>query len=65
MASKTGIKVKLIGQDGNAFAILGTVVREMRRKKVDEAIINEYKQEARSGDYNHLLAVTMDYVEVV
>lgn len=65
MKSKTGIKVRLIGRDGNAYAILGTVVKEMRRKKVKEDIIEQYKKEAMSGDYDNLLRVTMEYVEVM
>ena len=63
MASKTGVRVKLIGIDGNAFMILGQVTREMRRAKVSPEIIEEYKKEATSGDYNHLLAVTLKYVD--
>lgn len=61
---KTDLTVKLVGRDGNAFAIMGAVRREMQRAKVDPEIIAAYMQEAMSGDYNHLLSVTMDYVEV-
>lgn len=61
----TGLKVKLVGNDGNAFSILGMVQREMRKARVDQDIINQYMSEAMSGDYNHLLATTMKYVEVL
>ena len=64
VATKTNVTVKLIGEDGNAFAIMGRVIREMKRAGVDAAIVEQYKTEATSGDYDHLLAVTMDYVEV-
>ena len=64
MSKQTGVKVKLVGKDGNAFAIVGTVARAMSHAKVDPAIIEAYKQEAFDGDYNHLLATTMEYVEV-
>jgi hypothetical protein len=60
----TGIKVKLVGEDGNAFAILGKVTKEMRRAKVSQEVIDAYMKEAMSGDYDHLLQTTMKYVEV-
>ena len=56
--------VKLIGTDGNAFAILGRVKREMRRAGADPDYIDQYLKEAMAGDYNHLLATTMEYVNV-
>jgi hypothetical protein len=62
--SKTGITVKLIGEDGNAYNILGRVKQAMRRAKVDPAVIAEYMAEATKGDYDHLLLTTMAYVEV-
>ena len=58
------VEVELIGEDGNAFAILGKVQKALRRAGVDAEQIAEYKAEATSGDYDHLLAVTMDWVEV-
>lgn len=56
--------VKLIGADGNAFAILGKVIQAMKRAGYPESTIAEYKTKATAGDYDHLLAVTMEYVEV-
>lgn len=61
---KTNVTVKLIGNDGNAFAILGAVQSAMRKAKVEKEVIDEYLKEAMSGDYDHLLCVTMDYVNV-
>lgn len=58
------ITVRLIGEDGNAFFILGKVQRALRRARVDEAEIAEFMTEATSGDYNRLLATVMDWVEV-
>ena len=58
------IRVKLIGGDGNAFAILGQVKRALKRGGVPQAGINQYIEEATSGDYNHLLATTMEWCEV-
>ena len=59
------IQVELTGQDGNAFAIIGRVVKELQRNKVSPAEIADYKNEAMSGDYNHLLTTTMEWVEVL
>lgn len=61
--SKTGIKISS-KMDGNAFAILGTVKRAMRRGKIDPEIIKEFMKEATSGDYDHLLRTVMDYVDL-
>ena len=56
--------VKLIGRDGNAFAIMGAVIKALKKSGAENEIIEEYKEEAMSGDYNHLLVTTMKYVEV-
>lgn len=58
------IEVQLSGQDGNAFAIMGTVSRALRRAGVSKEERDAYFAEATSGDYDHLLRVTMDWVEV-
>ena len=56
--------VKLIGEDGNAFAIMGKVVRAMKTAGYSQDEIKDYQAKAMSGDYDNLLAVTMDFVEV-
>jgi hypothetical protein len=56
------VTVKLVGEDGNAFAILGRVSKALRRSGQPEAA-KEYLAKATAGDYNHLLAVTMEYVD--
>ena len=58
------VEVNLIGEDGNAFSILGRVSRALREAGVDAATIKEYSDEATSGDYDNLLAVTMSWVDV-
>ena len=60
---KTNIKVKLIGEDGNAFFILGKV-REALIKNGRKDLVEEFLKEAQSGDYDHLLVKVMEYVEV-
>ena len=59
----TEVKVRLVGGDGNAFAILGKVQKELIRAGYTE-LAKKYLAEATSGDYDNLLGVTMKYVEV-
>jgi hypothetical protein len=58
------ITVKLVGEDGNSFAILGAVIAAMRRAGVAQDEIDAYRAEATTGDYNYLLQITMRWVEV-
>jgi hypothetical protein len=57
-------KANLIGGDGNAFAILGTVTKALRRAGAPEEDIAEFKNQATAGDYDHLLATCMEWVDV-
>jgi transposase len=59
----TDVTVKLVGEDGNAFAILGRVSVALK-KAGHKDIAEEYLKEATKGDYNDLLATTMRYVNV-
>jgi hypothetical protein len=58
------IEVRLSGKDGNAFAILGRVQAALGRAGVPDDEIKSYTREATTGDYDHLLQVTMGWVEV-
>jgi hypothetical protein len=64
MAKYPEIKVQLTGQDGNAFAIMGAVSRELRKAGVSKDEINEYTKQSMSGDYDNLLRTAMEWVEV-
>ncbi len=55
--------VRLAGKDGNAFAIMGRVVAGLRKAGNSKEIIDAYTEDAMSGDYNHLLRVSMDHVD--
>jgi hypothetical protein len=57
------LKVQLTGHDGNAFGILGRVTKEMRRAGVAQEDIDAFMQEATAGDYAHLLATCMRWVD--
>lgn len=59
------IEVHLSGEDGNAFAIMGRVQREMRRAGLPQKELDAYYTEATSGDYDELLRTTMRWVTVL
>jgi len=58
------IKVRLTDRDGNAFAILGRVMRALEKAGVDKAERDAFMAEATSSDYDHLLQTVMAWVEV-
>ena len=47
-------KLRLSGEDGNAFFILGRARRVARDAGWDDTQIEEFTREAKSGDYDHL-----------
>lgn len=56
-------KVKLVGEDGNAFVILGRVSKALRKAGMEtEAAL--FLLKAVEGDYDHLLRTAMKYIEV-
>lgn len=64
MTKHPHITVQLVGNDGNVFAILGTVAKAMRQAGVPAEEVDQYTFEAMSGDYDHLLATTIKWVDV-
>ena len=58
------VSVQLTGRDGNAFAILGAVTKAMREAGVDKDARDAFIAEATGGDYDHLLATAMNWVDV-
>lgn len=64
MKPKYDISVQLIGENGNAFNIIGKVRKEMKRNGVSNDEIDLFINEAMSGDYNNLLRTCMKYVNV-
>ena len=55
-------EVQLVGQDGNAFSIIGRVMAAWRRLGRSD-IGEEYRKRATAGDYNHLLQISMLYIQ--
>lgn len=58
------IEVELTGNDGNAFFIMGSVSKSLRRAGVPAEEVREYLTESKSGDYDHLLRTAMAWVSV-
>lgn len=62
--TKFNVKVKLSGNDGNAFAIMGAVQSALSKAGATKEEIAEYLKESMAGDYDNLLRVAMKWVEV-
>ena len=58
------VRVRMIGEDGNAFAIMGRVQRAMRKGGCTSDELNEFINDATSGDYDHLLSVVRKTVTI-
>jgi uncharacterized protein YfeS len=63
---------KLSGHEGNAFAIMGTITKTLKdagkqiglNRDQIKAIVDEYTNEAMSGDYENLLKISKQYVDL-
>jgi len=59
------VKVRLIGENGNAFSILGACNHALRKAGVSKEERNSFFRDARNGDYDHLLRVVQEWVTVL
>ena len=58
-------KCKLIGENGNVFFLLGTVMRTLRKNGLHDQA-NECQQKVTSaGSYDEALAIMRTYVDIV
>jgi hypothetical protein len=57
-------EIKLNGNNGDSFAILSKATEELIKAGADKEYVEKYLNEATSGDFDHLLGVTMKYVDV-
>jgi len=62
MVKYPNAKVRLVGEDGNAFAILARVSAALKAEGCCRCSIEDFQKKAMSGDYNNLLGVVMEYV---
>jgi len=63
-APKNKPVVKLIGEDGNAFGVMGRVKRALARDGADKEYVNQYLHESMGGDYDNLLMTALKYVNI-
>ena len=56
-------KYDLVGIDGNAYAIMAYVSRAMKEQKFNRRQIDRYIARAKKKDYNHLLMVSITYID--
>ena len=57
------MRYSLVGVDGNAFSVMGYTKRALKESGHGE-LANEMFARATSGDYNNLLAVCCEYIEI-
>lgn len=50
--------------DGNAYSVMGAASAAMKRAGATKADVDAYIKDATSGDYDHLLRVTMENVDL-
>ncbi len=58
---KVKLEMKLVGTDGNAFALMGKFSHEARRAGWTTEEIGEVLRESKSGDYDHLLRTLAEW----
>jgi hypothetical protein len=56
---------KLIGEDGNVFSIIGRVRDALRKAGQDDRAREFVERAFRSGSYDAVLQLCLEYVEVV
>lgn len=63
MANLTGktVNLNMVSMDGNAFNLLGQFQSQARREGWSKDEINKVIEEAKKGDYDHLLSVLLDH----
>ena len=57
------VNLTLVGQDGNAFNLMGLFQRQARREGWTKEEIDCVLDECRTGDYDHLLQTLIGYCE--
>lgn len=57
-------KLKLVGTDGNAFAVLGAAKRAAMAAKWSQEEWEKVQDQAISGDYDDMLVTLMEHFDV-
>lgn len=56
------MKYDLVGIDGNAFCIMGYVMKAMKECKFSKTDRDAYYKDATSSNYDHLLYVSVEMI---
>ncbi len=59
------VNLDLVGVNGNAFMIMGVFQRQAKREGWSKDEIDAVLKEAKSGNYDHLLATIINHCEVI
>lgn len=59
------IQIELVGQDGNAFFILGKCLQAMRCAGLSQQERDAFKAEAIDGNYDHLLQTCIKWFDII
>jgi hypothetical protein len=62
--AKYDVDVQLSGNDGNAFAVMAAVRNALKNAGASAEELSQYSQESMSGDYDNLLRVASQWVNV-
>jgi hypothetical protein len=62
--AKYAVEVQLSGNDGNAFSIMASVKNALKKAGASKEEIDQYISDSMAGDYDNLLRVAMEWVEV-
>jgi len=55
------VKLRLVGLDGNAYSLMGAWRTQARKEGWSQEEITAVLNEAKSGDYNHLLCTLSEH----
>lgn len=62
--AKYAIEVQLSGNDGNAFSIMASVKNALKKAGASKEEIDTYLSQSMAGDYDNLIQVATEWVEV-
>ena len=58
------MRYDLVGVDGNAFSVMDYVLKAMKECKMSKGEQLYYQIKATSSDYNNLLAVSIEMIDI-
>jgi len=62
--SKTGIKVKLVGEDGNVFNLIGICSHALKENNMKDKVNEFVKEVTSSHSYDEALSVMMNWFDI-